>query len=75
MIYEAIVKELEDGTSVMDIHRMTGAARSMIYNIKEDIIMNKFSYWDKANYEKNIIISKREFCNASNQNSLDVVLF
>jgi len=44
MIYEAIVKELEDGTSVMDIHRMTGAARSMIYNIKEDIIMNKFSY-------------------------------
>lgn len=35
LIYETIIDELNKGTSVMDIHRKTGVARSTIYNIKE----------------------------------------
>lgn len=37
IIYETIVKELNKKTSVMDIHRKTGVARSTIYLIKKDI--------------------------------------
>jgi len=31
------MRELKDGTSVMDIHRMTGVARSTIYQIKKEL--------------------------------------
>lgn len=34
-IYEIIINELKADTSVMDIHRKTGVARSTIYNIKK----------------------------------------
>lgn len=37
IIYESIVKELNNKTSVMDIHRKTGVARSTIYIIKKEI--------------------------------------
>src|SRR5690625_6737289 len=37
LIYETIVKELVAGTSVMDIHRMTGVARSTVYNIRKEL--------------------------------------
>src|SRR5690625_4790046 len=40
LVYETIVKELIAGTSVMDIHRMTGVARSTIYSIKNEIILD-----------------------------------
>ena len=40
LIYETIVKELDNETSVMDIHRMTGVARSTIYSIKNEIILD-----------------------------------
>lgn len=36
IIYDTIVEELEKDTSVMDIHRMTGVARSTIYNIQKN---------------------------------------
>lgn len=35
IIYDKIIKELGLGTSVMDIHRTTGVARSTIYSIKK----------------------------------------
>lgn len=37
IIYDEIMKDLSAGTSVMDIHRKTGVARSTIYNIKSDL--------------------------------------
>ncbi|MFD1363283.1 helix-turn-helix domain-containing protein [Lentibacillus salinarum] len=37
LIYDEIVKNLSTGTSVMDIHRRTGVARSTIYSIKHEI--------------------------------------
>lgn len=37
LIYETIVAELEKRTSVMDIHRLTGVARSTVYTIKSDL--------------------------------------
>src|SRR5690625_3787856 len=37
LIYETIVKELKAETSVMDIHRMTGVARSTVYNIRKEL--------------------------------------
>lgn len=36
IIYKEIIKELIAGTSVMDIHRKTGVARSTIYSIKKE---------------------------------------
>ncbi|MEK5521098.1 recombinase family protein [Heyndrickxia sp. FSL W8-0423] len=37
IIYEEIIKEIVEGTSIMDIHRRTGVARSTIYKIKQDL--------------------------------------
>lgn len=37
VIYDEIVKELKTGTSVIDIHRKTGVARSTIYIIKKEV--------------------------------------
>lgn len=37
ILFDEIVKCLSAGTSVMDIHRKTGVARSTIYNIKSDL--------------------------------------
>lgn len=37
IIYDTIVGELEKDTSVMDIHRMTGIARSTIYSIRKNM--------------------------------------
>src|SRR5699024_11074189 len=37
LIYETIVRELHNNTSVMDIHRRTGVARSTIYSIKTEV--------------------------------------
>ncbi len=37
IIYETIVKELNNKTSVIDIHRKTGVARSTIYIIKKEL--------------------------------------
>lgn len=34
IIYDEVIKNLSAGTSVMDIHRKTGVARSTIYSIK-----------------------------------------
>src|SRR5690625_1563207 len=36
IIYETIIEELSKGTSVMEIHRKTGVARSTIYNIVKE---------------------------------------
>ncbi|SES28908.1 Site-specific DNA recombinase [Gracilibacillus ureilyticus] len=38
IIYDEITKELRFGTSVMDIHRKTGVARSTIYKIRNEMI-------------------------------------
>lgn len=35
LIYETIIEGLDKGASVMDIHRMTGVARSTIYEIRK----------------------------------------
>lgn len=40
LTYETIVEELNNGTSVMDIHRKTGVARSTIYSIKNERHVN-----------------------------------
>lgn len=40
IIFDEVVKSLSAGTSVMDIHRKTGVARSTIYNIKGDLQKN-----------------------------------
>lgn len=37
LIYETIIDELNKGTSVMDIHRKTGVARSTIYDIRKEL--------------------------------------
>lgn len=37
LIYDTIIDGLNNGISVMDIHRKTGVARSTIYEIKNDI--------------------------------------
>jgi len=37
LIYETIINELHNETSVMDIHRKTGVARSTIYAIKNEL--------------------------------------
>lgn len=37
IIFDEIVKNLSAGTSVMDIHRKTGVARSTIYSIKSSL--------------------------------------
>lgn len=39
LIYETIVTELNKRTSVMDIHRLTGVARSTVYTIKSELNM------------------------------------
>ena len=41
LIYETIVSELNKTTSVMDIHRMTGVARSTIYQMKKELGENR----------------------------------
>ncbi|GGE36089.1 transposase [Pullulanibacillus camelliae] len=38
IIYDKIVKELKEGTSIMDIYRETGVARSTIYTIKNELM-------------------------------------
>lgn len=40
-IYNEIIEELNKGTSVMDIHRKTGVARSTIYSIKKEDIAER----------------------------------
>src|SRR5699024_9341171 len=37
IVYDTIIEELEKDTSVMDIHRRTGVARSTIYSIRKNI--------------------------------------
>lgn len=37
IVYDTIVAELEKDTSVMDIHRRTGVARSTIYSIRKNM--------------------------------------
>lgn len=37
LVYDTIVQELKDNTSVMDIHRKTGVSRNTIYKIKEQV--------------------------------------
>lgn len=37
LIYETIIRELNQGNSIMDIHRMTGVARSTIYSIRREL--------------------------------------
>lgn len=37
LIYETILEELNKNTSIMDIHRKTGVARSTIYSIKSEL--------------------------------------
>src|SRR5690625_3886897 len=37
LIYETIIEELNNGTSVIDIHRKTSVARSTIYTIRDEI--------------------------------------
>lgn len=37
LIYDEIIKQLKVDTSVMDIHRKTGVARSTIYSIKNEL--------------------------------------
>lgn len=41
LIYEAIIKGLNNGMSVMDIHKKTGVARSTIYSIKNNLFTSK----------------------------------
>lgn len=39
IIYDTIIDELNNGISVMDIHRKTGVARSTIYKIKDELAL------------------------------------
>jgi len=39
VIYDIIIDELNNKTSVMDIHRKTGVARSTIYKIRDELAL------------------------------------
>lgn len=41
VIYDSIVDGLNNGTSVMDIHRKTGVSRSTIYSIRKTLTVKK----------------------------------
>lgn len=39
IIYDTIIEELKKDTSVMDIHRKTGVARSTVYKIRDELVL------------------------------------